>query len=108
MDVFFAATRIVLSWLDMSVTDGNVFDEYGVFFGVDIENSSVKVGDAIALEFDIYFEETSVASLQVANASKAEAVIGDKTGIPWPTSSARPKVGMRVFVIKAAASTHVS
>lgn len=87
---------------------GRIAQVWSHAFGVDIENSSVKVGDAIALEFDIYFEETSVASLQVANASKAEAVIGDKTGIPWPTSFARPKVGMRVFVIKAAASTHVS
>ena len=42
MDVFFAATRIVLTWLDMSVTDANAFDEYGVFFGVDTQNFACR------------------------------------------------------------------
>lgn len=70
-------------------------------FGVDIVSASVAVGDTVAFEFDIYFEEHVVPSLQVAGENRLEASIGDKTGIPWPTSSSRPKVGMRVFVAKA-------
>lgn len=71
-------------------------------FGVDIERGSLRVGDRVAIEFDVFFEEEVVASLKVEDATKVEASAGDKTGIPWPDSSSRPKVGMQVYV----ASSH--
>lgn len=70
-------------------------------FGVDIVGGSLSVGDTVALEYEIFFEESVVESLQVEGKSKQEAIFGDKTGIPWPISLPRPRKGMRVFVIKA-------
>lgn len=81
---------------------GRVTQVWRHAFGVDIESSSVSVGDTVALEFEIYFEESVIASLHVSDEKKLRASVGDKTGLPWPISASRPKPGMRVFVAKAA------
>lgn len=70
-------------------------------FGVDIVGGSLNVGDTIALEYEIFFEESVVESLQVDGKNTKEANSGDKTGIPWLVSLPRPRKGMRVFVVKA-------
>ncbi len=45
-----------------------------------------------------------MASLKVEDATKLEASAGDKTGIPWPDSLGRPKVGMPVYVASSSAA----
>lgn len=69
-------------------------------FGVDIECGSVSVGDVVAFDFGVFFEENAVESLRVNNAATDSASLGDKTGIPWPDSSIRPKVGMPVYAAR--------
>ncbi|WP_269633133.1 hypothetical protein [Pelomonas sp. BJYL3] len=68
--------------------------------GVDIEDGIVRIGDTLAIEFDVYFEEAQVLSLQVNTENRREAMTGDKTGIPWPEATSRPKKGLAVYVCR--------
>lgn len=79
---------------------GHVTHVWKHAFGVDIENGFVRVGDTIAIEFDVYFEEVPVPSLRVDDGARLEALAGDKTGIPWPDSLSRPKVGMALYIAR--------
>lgn len=69
-------------------------------FGVDIEGAEISLGDTVAIESDIFFEEIVVDSLKVNGDNKTEAILGDKTGISWPSDFMRLKVGMQVYVSK--------
>lgn len=69
-------------------------------FGIVIENSSLNIGQKIAVEFPILFEETDVTELMVNKATANSASINDETGILWPSDKSTLKVGMRVFSLK--------
>jgi hypothetical protein len=84
---------------------GKVTHVWSHAFGVDIECGSVVVGDIVAFDFDVFFEENAVESLRVNNAATDSASLGDKTGIPWPDSSSRPKVGMAVYIARKSEPT---
>ncbi|MDD2917502.1 hypothetical protein [Rhodoferax sp.] len=66
-------------------------------FGVDIESGAVAVGEGVAIEFSVLFEEADVAELMVNNNKVQVANVGDKTGIPWPTTKPKLREGLRVF-----------
>ncbi|AOL03557.1 hypothetical protein WI95_06235 [Burkholderia contaminans] len=68
-------------------------------FGVVIENGAVNVGDTLAIEGPIYFEELTVRSIRVNDAAVQTATIADQAGFPLPESGAKIREGMRVFVI---------
>lgn len=68
-------------------------------FGVVIENGVVNVGDALAIEGPIYFEELPVQSIRVNNVAVQSATVADQAGFPLPERGAKIREGMRVFVI---------
>lgn len=68
-------------------------------FGVVIENGVVTVGDALAIEGPIYFEELPVQSIRVNNVAVQSATVADQAGFSLPESGAKIREGMRVFVI---------
>ena len=71
-------------------------------FGVIIDNGELHVGDKIAVEFPVEFEEVAVNSIRVDDVNVASAKAGDRTGILWPTQMPKVKEGMKVFCISAA------
>lgn len=68
-------------------------------FGVVIESGVVKVGDTLAIEGPIYFEELPVSSIRVNNVEVQSATINDQAGFP-SESGARIHEGMRVYVAR--------
>lgn len=66
-------------------------------FGIDIESGTVAVGERIAIEFSVLFEEADATELMVNNIKVQVANVGDKTGIPWPTTKPKLREGLRVF-----------
>ena len=66
-------------------------------FGIVIEQDELAIGDGLAIEFPIEFEETVVNSIQV-NSNKVErAKAGDQTGLLWAEKKPKIREGMRVF-----------
>lgn len=70
-------------------------------FGVVLEDGELRVGDRVAVEFPIEFEEVAVASLKVEDRRVDCAVVGDPTGLLWPAGMPKLREGMRVFRIPA-------
>lgn len=66
-------------------------------FGVVVAGSELRVGDRIAIEFPIEFEELQVDSIRVNDKSVKVASAGDPAGLLWPASAPKLKEGMRVF-----------
>jgi hypothetical protein len=66
-------------------------------FGIDIESGTVSIGDRIAIEFTVLYEEADVTELMVKDIKVKDANVGDKTGIPWPTTKSKLREGLRVF-----------
>jgi len=71
-------------------------------FGVLISEGELRVGDRLAVEFQIDFEEVEVASIQVNNKNADRAVVGDPAGLLWPAGKPKLREGLRVFRIAAA------
>jgi hypothetical protein len=68
-------------------------------FGVVIESGELRIGERIAIEFPIEFEEVQVDSIRVKDKSVAIASVGDPAGLLWPTGAPKLREGMRVFRI---------
>ena len=66
-------------------------------FGVVVENGEIIVGDTIAVEFPILFEEAEVKSIQVNDSGVERAGSGDPAGLVWSAEKPRVREGMRVF-----------
>ena len=66
-------------------------------FGVVITANELKVGDKIAVEFPIEFEEVEFDSIQVNDKAVQSAAIGDPVGLLWPAGRPKLREGMRVF-----------
>ena len=66
-------------------------------FGIVMNKSELRVGDRIAVEFPIEFEEIQVDSIRVNDQSVEVASVGDPAGLLWPVSAPKLKEGMRVF-----------
>jgi hypothetical protein len=69
-------------------------------FGVVITAGELKVGEHVALEFPIEFEEVTVDSIQVNDRKVEVAAIGDPAGLLWPAGKPKLREGMRVFRIQ--------
>jgi hypothetical protein len=70
-------------------------------FGALITSGELRLGDRIAVEFPIEFEEVAVDSIQVNDRSVELAKIDDPAGLVWPAGKPKLREGMRVFRIKA-------
>lgn len=78
---------------------GKITKVWSEKFGVLIENNSLKIGQKIAIEFSILFEEAEANELVVEDKKVSLVSIGDKTGISWPINNTKLKEGMRVFSV---------
>lgn len=78
---------------------GTVAKEMTGKFGVVIERNVIHVGDSVAVEGPIFFEEEVVESIQVDGNARLEAKQGDRAGFLWTNARFTPKSGMRVFAI---------
>lgn len=68
-------------------------------FGVVIKQGGLRVGDRVAVEFAIEFEEVPVDSIRVNDKDVQRVKSGDPAGILWPAGRPKLKEGMRVFRI---------
>nr|WP_152664999.1 hypothetical protein [Pseudomonas toyotomiensis] len=68
-------------------------------FGVEILEGEVCVGDRIAIEGEIFFEEISVDSIEVEKKQVNRVSVGDKAGFIWPDSVMKLREKMAVYVI---------
>jgi hypothetical protein len=68
-------------------------------FGVVIENGELRIGERIAIEFPIEFEEIQVDSIRVNGESVQIASVGDPAGLLWLAGAPKLREGMRVFRI---------
>lgn len=68
-------------------------------FGVVIKYGELRIGERIAIEFPIEFEEVQVDSIQVKDQSVQIASVGDPAGLLWPAGASKLREGMRVFRI---------
>lgn len=71
--------------------------------GVVLEHDEIHVGERLAVEFPIEFEETSVDSIQVKDQNVTTAKAGDPAGFLWPAGKPKLREGLRVFRIPSAA-----
>lgn len=69
-------------------------------FGVVIQHGKVNVGDTLAVEGQIYFEELSVPSIRVDNSEVKSAGVNDQAGFPYVEAGAKIRVGMRVYAVR--------
>lgn len=69
--------------------------------GVTLEQGELKLGDRIAVEFQIEFEEAPVESILVNGKSVQQANVNDQTGVLWPAGMPKLREGLRVFRISA-------
>ncbi|NCD14564.1 MAG: hypothetical protein EOL92_04950 [Bacteroidia bacterium] len=78
---------------------GNVEKAWTDKFGVVIAAGEVHVGDRLAIEFPIEYEEIPVGSIQVNGKAVQDVKIGDQAGFLWPSGLPNMKEKMRVFRI---------
>jgi len=68
-------------------------------FGVEIKYGELRIGERIAIEFPIEFEEILIDSIRVIDQSVEIASLGDPAGLLWPAGAPKLRKGMRVFRI---------
>jgi hypothetical protein len=78
---------------------GTISKVFTEVFGMHILENEIEVGDYLAVEGDIYFEEVEVLSIQVENVEVTSAAVGDRAGFKWPQSAAKLRENMRVYAI---------
>jgi hypothetical protein len=98
MPLFYTSGRIVAVPIHYQYL-GNVAKTWREKFGVVIENGEIRLGDRIAVEFDVEFEEMQVDSMFVNDGAVDRADSGDPTGFAWPSGMPRLREGQRVFRI---------
>lgn len=81
---------------------GTVSKVFTEVFGMHILENGIQVGDYLAVEGDIYFEEIEVESIQVNNVDVKSATVGDPAGFKWVENSMRLREGMRVYALPKA------
>ncbi|AJZ59034.1 hypothetical protein OI25_616 [Paraburkholderia fungorum] len=79
---------------------GTVAHVWSKAFGVVIENGTVNVGDTLAIEGEIYFEELPVESIRVNDAKVQSATENNQAGFPRAEGGTKLREGARVFVVK--------
>lgn len=81
---------------------GTVSKVFTEVFGMHILENGIQVGDYLAVEGDIYFEEIEVESIQVNNVDVKSAAVGDPAGFKWLANAMRLREGMRVYALPKA------
>lgn len=81
---------------------GTVSKVFSEVFGMHILENRVEVGDFLAVEGEIYFEEIEIESIQVNNIDVKCATVGDPAGFKWPPNALRLREGMRVYALPKA------
>ncbi|MCS4311711.1 hypothetical protein M2397_002006 [Pseudomonas sp. BIGb0381] len=81
---------------------GAVSKVFSEVFGMHILENRVEVGDFLAVEGDIYFEEVKVDSIQVNSVDVESATVGDPAGFKWPSNAMKLREGMRVYALPKA------
>lgn len=71
--------------------------------GIEILENEVHVGDRIAIEGDIFFEEIPIDSIEVDKKQVNRVATGAKAGFAWPESAMKIREGMPVYVIPKSA-----
>jgi hypothetical protein len=79
---------------------GQVRQVWKSAFSVEIEHSEIRVGDSVAVEFPVDFNEQPVTSLRLNDAKAEMAAAPSEVGIQREELSPRLKPGMRVYRIK--------
>jgi translation initiation factor IF-2 len=69
-------------------------------FSVEIERGEIRVGDSIAVEFPVDFNEQKVASLRLNDENVEVAAAKCEVGVQREESSPKVKPGMPVYRIK--------
>ena len=82
---------------------GTVVKVWSDKFGFVVDTVKLQVGDRIALEFPVEFEEIKIEAMMVDDRNVHVADIGDPLGLLWPTGLAKVRVGMRVFRVQVVA-----
>lgn len=78
---------------------GSIAKVWSDKFGVVIAEGELRIGERIAIEFPIDFEEADISSIYVDDTAMQCAVIGDPAGLLWPVGKPRLREGLRVFRI---------
>jgi len=78
---------------------GTISKVFTEFFGMHILENRVDIGDYLAVEGDIYFEEVEIKSIQVDNIDVNSATVEDRAGFKWPSNKIKLREGMRVYAI---------
>ena len=68
--------------------------------GVRVQESELNLGDRIAFEFPVEFEEQHVESLQVDREPVEQVEIGQLAGIETHLTKDQVKKGVRVFLVR--------
>jgi hypothetical protein len=80
---------------------GKVNQIWKAAFSVDIEQGEIRVGDRVALEFPVDFDEQPVKSLRLNDASIEAVAVKCEVGIQRQESLPKLKSGMPVYRIKS-------
>ncbi|MNF63050.1 hypothetical protein D3C84_447410 [compost metagenome] len=81
---------------------GTVSKVFTEVFGMHILENGIRIGDYLAVEGDIYFEEIEVESIQVNNVDVKSAKVGEPAGFKWRANAMRLREGMRVYAVPKA------
>lgn len=106
MDVFYGKGRIKVlpSHYEEVGSIGKVFSG---LIGVHITQGFVNIGDKLALEAGMVYDEATIASIKVENESVTTATAGDRAGFVWPITNLKPRVGMLVYRVPAESNASV-
>ena len=84
---------------------GKVKQVWKAAFSVAIDSGHLKVGDRIAIEFPVDFDEQAIASIQLNNLNVEEAKSGSEVGLPRDESLPKLRPGLRVYRISVGEQT---
>jgi hypothetical protein len=79
---------------------GKTAKDWTEFLAVVIEHGEVSVGDRLAVEFPIEFEEIKVDSIRVNQVSVAKATVGEPAGFLWSKGQQKLRQGLRVYKVE--------
>lgn len=74
-------------------------------FGIVIQEGQLQLGDEIAVEFPIEFEQGPVTSMHVSGKDVETAKADDQLGLLWPADNPRLREGMRVYGVERVIQT---
>jgi hypothetical protein len=69
-------------------------------FGLILEGDELRVGDTIAIEFPIFFEEVQVESIHVEDQAVEKATLNARVGLLWPHHDHKLREGAVVYVVR--------